>query len=1184
MQINKKNIYGAEVSAAIKLHWHRTLVQLNLYSAVLGCSFSTFSMATIHLRKIVSVFLIAVLLSNISSAQLKTKPAPKSFALANNSKPWVFWYWMQASVSKEGITADLEAMAENGIGGAYLMPIKGVANPPLMQPAAEQLTPRFWEMVKFSMQEAKRLGLQMGMHYSDGFALGGGPWITPEMSMQKVVWSELQLNGNTTFLDTLPTPESYKGYYKDIAIYAYPTLKDADRSSYNIQPIISTSNGADASFLSTQNNKKSFKADTACWIQYAFEKQFTCRSIKIVTNGNNYEAQRLLIQASDDGIIFQDVEQLVPARHGWQDTDADFTYSIEPFTAKYFRFVYDKKGSEAGAEDLDAAKWKPNLKLVTVELSGRPYINQYEAKNGAVWRVATPTYAYKLDDSLCISKNKLINISDKLNANGKLNWEVPPGNWTILRMGHTSTGHTNATGGGGIGLECDKFDPKIIKLQFDNWFGEAYKQIGVELASQTLKAFHVDSWECGSQNWSPVFRQEFRQRRGYDCLPYLPAMAGVPIGSADSAERFLYDVRQTIAELIHDKFYATLQKLSHEKGCVFTAESVAPTMVSDGLLHYDLVDVPMGEFWLNSPTHDKPNDMLDAISGGHIYGKNIIQAEAFTTVRMAWNEQPGMLKTLQDRNYAMGINKLVYHVFTHNPWMDRKPGMTLDGVGLYFQRDQTWWKQGTAWIDYAERCQAMLQKGKPVVDIAVFTGEEVPRRSILPDRLMDVMPGIFGEDKVKFQAARMANVGEPMAEKPDGVRYTANTYKAEDWVDPLRGYQYDCINPDALLRLATVKNGRIVLPGGASYGLLVIPGTHPMNPNGTEMSSAVANKILELIRAGGNVLISQRPQGTKGMEDTMDIRGLFSFIHTNKKKAQGQMFGEMRTYKLGKGKLFNGVWLGETFDTIGIQRDFMSFEPNGQLAESVAWTHRTNPLSEAYFISNQLNIQRNLRISLRSTAKFNTLYDAVSHRHYRIFPKVENGRTIFDLELAPNASIFVVLHNKPNLVLDALVPKLEPVVTLNRPWEVVFDTAMGGPSSPVMFAQLSDWKNDDSPDIKYYSGTATYSSVFDWPSAKAKRVWLDLGAVHDIASVSVNGIDCGTVWTFPFRINISNAVKLGPNQVVVTVTNTWANRIIGDHQPNITKPITNTTAPFRLEGKPLNPAGLLGPVTIQISN
>jgi hypothetical protein len=247
-------------------------------------------------------------------------------------------------------------------------------------------------------------------------------------------------------------------------------------------------------------------------------------------------------------------------------------------------------------------------------------------------------------------------------------------------MGHTATGHTNATGGGAIGLECDKFSEAAVRKQFNNWFGAAFSKTDPALARKVLKYMHVDSWECGSQNWSSNFAAEFHKRRGYSLMPYLPLLAGIPMESASRSEDVLRDVRTTISELVVDVFYKTLAACAQSYGCEFSAECVAPTMVSDGLLHYQVADRPMGEFWLNSPTHDKPNDMLDAISGAHIYGKNIIQAEGFTELRGTWNEHPAMLKTLLDRNYALGINKLFFHVNTHNPYTDRQPGMTLDGI------------------------------------------------------------------------------------------------------------------------------------------------------------------------------------------------------------------------------------------------------------------------------------------------------------------------------------------------------------------------------------------------------------------------------------------------------------------------------------------------------------------------
>ena len=281
----------------------------------------------------------------------------------DNTKPWVFWYWMQAGVSKAGITADLEAMKANGIAGAYLMPIKGAAKPPIYTPEAVQLTPRWWDMVTFAFAEAKRLNLKIGMHFSDGFALGGGPWITPELSMQKVVFSKLDVQGNKLLKIQLPRPKHYQNYYQDIEIVAFPSLAGSKLNTQTLKPTVTASTGENVDFLIAPNGKESFKTSAKAYITFSFQKAFTCRTIRVETNGNNYEAQRLLVQVSDDGINFKDHQQLQAPRHGWQDTDVEHTYSIVPATAKYFRLVYDKEGSLPADEDLDAAKWKPSLKL-----------------------------------------------------------------------------------------------------------------------------------------------------------------------------------------------------------------------------------------------------------------------------------------------------------------------------------------------------------------------------------------------------------------------------------------------------------------------------------------------------------------------------------------------------------------------------------------------------------------------------------------------------------------------------------------------------------------------------------------------------------------------------------------------------------------------------------------------------
>jgi hypothetical protein len=1113
------------------------------------------------------------------------------------ARPWVFWYWMKASVSREGITADLEAMKEAGIGGSYLMPIKSADNPPLMSPPVETLTPEWWDMMRHALNESERLGLKIGMHACDGFAVAGGPWITPELSMQKVVWAETQVKGGSRYNSTLPQPETKEGFYKDIAVLAYPTPEGAALSTDEIIPEVTTSvPGADAKFLVSEGGSdKTFNSEDSCWIQYAFEKPFTCRSIKIITKGNNHQAHRFIIQASDDGKSFRTVEQLEPARHGWQDYDANATHAIQPTTARFFRFVYDKAGTEPGAEDLEAAKWKPVLKVSGIRLSSTPRIHQYEGKTGEVWRVARRTTSEQVPDALCVQPDQVIDLTKSVDASsGHLVWDAPAGNWTILRVGHTSTGHTNYIGGAGVGLECDKFNPEAARLQFDSWFGEAVHQAGPELASRILKIFHIDSWEAGSQNWSPVFREEFRRRRGYDLFTYLPAMAGVPVQSADVSERFLYDVRQTIAELIHDNFFVPMAELAHAEGCTFTSENTAPTMVGDGLLHYNAVDVPMGEFWLNSPSHDKPNDMLDAISGAHIYGKPIVQAEAFTTVRMDWSEHPAMLKTMGDRNYAFGINRFVYHVYVHNPWLDRKPGMTLDGVGLYFQRDQTWWKPGRAWVKYAQRCQALLQLGNPVADIAIFTGEEIPRRALLPDRLVPTLPGIFGADVVAGEAKRLANEEQPLRQKPAGVTLAANMADPENWINPLRGYAYDSINRDALLRLAKVNNGRIELPGGASYSILVLPATHQMLPGNDRMTPEVAARLRELVEAGATLVVNDRPDHSPSLQNypANDI----ALQHTVKGLWDGQpeeikdkVSGSFLMYRVGKGKVIKGPFQADSFDALGIERDVIVKEISGQHANEVAWTHRTEPGIDIYFISNQQNTQRNIEVSLRAAERLPELLDPVTGEIQNAANwRIERGRTILPLQLAPNGSLFVVLQQttqekENNEGQNWIEPAI--VTTFDGAWQVAFDPQFGGPYKPVAFHQLQDWSKHAAFNIRHYSGTALYSKFFNWkvPADKPSRVWLDLGHVANIAEVTLNGVACGVAWTAPYRVEISHALQAGENLLTIAVSNTWANRLIGDKSLPEAERITKTTAPYRLDGKPLLKAGLLGPVTIQMT-
>lgn len=683
-------------------------------------------------------------------------------------------------------------------------------------------------------------------------------------------------------------------------------------------------------------------------------------------------------------------------------------------------------------------------------------------------------------------------------------------------MGHTATGHVNATAGGGKGLECDKFSTKAVQKQFSNWFAEMFKKTDEAVARRVLKYMHVDSWECGSQNWSDNFAAEFKKRRGYDLMPYLPLLAGIPMESAARSEQILRDVRTTIGELVTDVFYTVLADCARQYDCRFSAECVAPTMVSDGLMHYQKVDLPMGEFWLNSPTHDKPNDMLDAISGAHIYGKNIIQAEGFTEIRGVWDEDPAMLKPLLDRNYALGINKLFFHVYTHNPWMNRRPGMTLDGIGLFFQRDQTWWEEGKSFVDYITRCQTLLQYGHPVVDIAVFTGEEMPRRSILPERLVSMLPGIYGAERVESERIRLANEGQPTRVRPVGVTHSANMADPEDWVNPMRGYAYDSFNKDALLRLAKAENGRMVLPGGASYKVLVFPTARPMNPDNLPLSPEAQAKVKELRAAG--VIIPQLP------------------------------------------------YREDDFSSFGVERDVL-------LPADVAYTHRSGEEYEIYFVANQVDSLRTFNASFRIAGRTPELWNAVTGTITRPAQWKElDGRTEVALSLPANGSVFVVFPKESSEVSLERTER-EPVSISIKEWTVTFPSVRKTVTRPVLF----DWSKEEDEKIRYYSGHATYRGLFRWKNEQDGRIILRLGKVANVATVRVNSIACGTAWTAPYEVDITDALRNGTNVLEVEVVNTWANALRGADQDKAPFEGIWTNAKFRLPGDGLLPAGWMGP-------
>ncbi len=1030
---------------------------------------------------------------------------------------------MYGEVNDNALEYELREMKKAGIGGFYLMPIKGKSDIPkdsdgntIYKGDAEQLTDNWWRAIDRVYSVSEKLGLEVGIHISDGFALAGGPWIKPEESMKCVVYSDTVATFAKQKFFSTSKPEAKENFYRDIAILAYPALHTDNR-----KPQCSV--------------EFPFRSSEPTDIIMRYDEPFTLRSVKVVTGGNNYQAHRLALYASDNGADYRFVQNIEPARQGWQNTDAQATYSVKATTAKFFKFHWTPVGSNPGAEDMDAAKWKPNLKLGNLLLSSEPIVDGFEGKSGIVWRVSK-SIAHDMDNE-CVTKDEIIDLTPytqdgEINLKGIKDKTIKKKfkkhkEWHIVRLGYTSTGHKNTTGGGGKGLECDKFSRDAVQKQVDNWFLKIYNRQTESQKGEVVTRLHVDSWECGSQNWSENFATEFKKRRGYDLNDWLLLYAGVPVESVEKSNKVLRDIRNTIGELVNDVFFAVAKETAYKHNLELSTECVAPTMVSDGLLHYKNATIPMGEFWLNSPTHDKINDMLDAISGAHIYGKNIIQAEGFTEVRGTWDEHPAMLKQLLDRNFCYGINSIVFHVMTHNPYMDKEPGMTLDGIGTFFQPSNTWWKHMPAFTKYITDCQTALQHGKPVVDIAVYTGDEMPRRSIIPNRLIDILPGLFGEKYVTQEHARMANDGQPMEVSPVGVSHTKNMVKADNFINPLHGYKYDSFNHD-VLSTANVVDGKIRTAYGMEYSVLVIPQTRPMNPNGIN----TAAKDIDRLKSLGAKIIEQ-------------------------------------------------PWTQADLSSLGIEPDII-------LPEGLDYTHRTSEDGDFYFISNQSDKSVGIRINdlkIRDKNWGNAYFCSFQPRK---FVRVNDLMRYTEIMLAPGDSYFLIFTNEDiSKIPEFTFKERKEVMDISgNTWTLAF-TKNGLRDTTTV---LKDWTEYDNPQIKYYSGTCTYTTTLNSKeldntirsisSKSDKRISISFENVNNIVSVKVNGITCGTAWRAPYKIDITDVLRRGKNELEIQVSNTWANALLGSDLG--TPPFENiwTNGKYRRAEKEPLPAGMTGAVKI----
>jgi hypothetical protein len=731
---------------------------------------------------------------------------------------------------------------------------------------------------------------------------------------------------------------------------------------------------------------------------------------------------------------------------------------------------------------------------------------------------------------------RIVDLRSKTQPDSTLEWDVPAGSWTIVRIGYTITGNAvKCSNPAGAGLEMDWLNAAAMDFHFKS-MAEVLLQDAGPLAGKSLKYFHDDSWEVETPNWTDGFLEEFKKYRGYDARPYLATLAGRIVGDAEITDRFLYDYRKTIADGLTENHYRRLAALSHARGIGTHPEAAGPCypkiVPMDALRNLGCGDIPMGEFWQSYHWHEGAQNQVgkQTAAAAHIYGKRYVAAEAFTSIGPHWQESPRELKPTADIAFCEGINRFVCHTSTSTRVEDGKPGFEYF-AGTHFNRNVTWWEKSGAWLTYLGRCQFLLSQGLFVGDVCYYNGDWAP------------------------------NFVEPKH------------------VDPSlgAGYDYDVCNAEVLLTRMSVKDGRIVLPDGMSYRVLVLPERR-------RMPVEILRRIRELIVAGATV-VGPRPQKDPGLKDYPQCdRAVQAMADEIWGDCDGQ---KTREHALGKGRVLWGKPLREILTGDGVKPDFeYAGDQNGAVLDFI---HRTTGEAEVYFVANRNNRwERAVKCTFRVTGKQPEIWDPVTgEQRDAVSFKETDGRTVVPLEFAPHGSLFVVFR-KPSAGHEPQAksnfPALATQLTLEGTWSVRFDPKWGGPES-ADFPQLVDWTKRPEQGIKYYSGTGTYTKRFDVPQHLLRHsgsVYLNLGEIKNVAEVRLNGKSLGVVWTVPFRVKIAEGLKSQDNLLDIEVVNLWPNRLIGDAVLPPEKRLTRTNVNIYTKDSPLMESGLLGPVTLQV--
>ncbi len=1081
--------------------------------------------------------LVLLLMSGFGSyaqdkAQFQTPPS--------SAKPRVWWHWMNGNISKEGIQKDLEWMSRVGIGGFQNFDAN-LFTPVVVPKKLVFMQPDWKDAFKFTAEFADKKGLEMAIAGSPGWSVTGGPWVRPEDGMKKYVWTEALVTGGkkqTIQLPKLPDVigkfgdiETHAGgvmggyvgerphYAADAFVVAYK-LPSNEKHLMDLNPKMSKSGGDfdTKQLLDHDANKTHFlppmEVGQDMWVQYEFDSPQTFKAFGLgmgeageLAEFNGGPTNRSL-KVSDDGVTFRTIAKVS------NSTLPFITTGIPVTTAKYWRICFETLPATispiAAMMGMTETPKPAGTNISEFVLFNTSRIDQAEDKAGFS--------AWKEDGKLSGAENveaiptqDVVDLTGKMNADGSLEWDVPTGNWMIVRLGYSLTGRQNHPASPeATGLEVDKLDKDAVR-RYINTYLDMYKDAtGGLMGAKGLQYMVLDSYEAGHMNWTKDFPAEFQKRRGYDIKAWIPVLTGRVVNNLEASEKFLWDFRKTIGEMIAENHYDVIGEELHKRGMKRYTESHenGRIFLADGMDVKRNAEIPMSAMWTPGSLAGGADeevrseaDIREAASVANIYGQNIVAAESMTAIQNAFSWTPEKLKRTADLEFASGLNRFVIHTSVHQPLDDKKPGFSLGPFGQYFTRQETWAEAGaTAWMSYLGRSSYMLQQGKNVADILYLYGENTNITWVCREKLPNIPAG----------------------------------------------FEFDFVNSSALLNAINAQNGKLVAKSGNVYNVLILDESTKL------MTLSVLKRIKTLVDAGIKV-IGAKPEKSPSLADN---------------DAEFQ-------------KLTNEIWAKPTvttFDKINLKPDVII---NGA-KNKILYRHRQTAAQDIYWLDNRSDAATEAEVSFRVSGKVPELWNAQTGKTEKLSYQIKDGRTIVPLKFESWEAYFVVFKDKATANSYTKPAKIvSTLATISTPWKITFPVR--GRDVTYNVSTLESWADNTNIDIKYFSGTATYENTLKVVSVdKSAKYEIDLGEVKNIAEVFVNEKNVGTLWKKPFKLDITEALKTGHNDIQVKVTNTWVNRLIGDAQPEIKVKTTFTTMPFYRANSPLLLSGMIGEVKINV--